>query len=472
MRAFEGKVKTTGGDRVISSVNDWRPLEVSSRSPQLIVWSVYFFILSTPFAGISFWSIGGRGIARVDWVIAVFLLSVFISVGGGRIVVSRSSLYATFFVFTAFLGIFPLLDSSESQLVDFITKGAQLVFSFAIFLVISSLPLSEKELRGVLRIWLFVSVGVSLYAIYQVFARVYGLPLAYMELTNPSVTYGGGESRIIHGFYQVESVFREPSYLGAYLLGPIVLCTVFLLKGAGNSVLTGSRAANWTILCVLISAVLFTASQAAYLSLLVTVACMFFIGDVSRVKMTKIMLLLLAAFIGVGAFLELLDIGFLSAFSIRVKYLFLNIMDPAGTEEITSTRVRTGAILAALDVWASHPILGVGLNNMGHYNNEYEFSLGWWQLLADQGLLGTSALVLLFYSLLNALRNLYKKASSAPFWASVSLSLFFILVSDAVNGFFTWNWVDLSRWFTLALANLTIIRGSFHNFEENTGNIY
>jgi len=449
-------------------LKDWRPFEVSYYTPWLILWSAYLFIFSTPFAGISLWSIGGRGIARVDWVMAVFMFVVFISLEGGRIIVSRSSLYATLFVFTAFIGIFPLLDAPESQLVDFITKGAQLVFSFSIFMVISSLPLSEKELRGILRMWIFVSVGVSFYAIYQLFARVYDLPLAYMELTNPSVAYGGGESRIIHGFYQVESVFREPSYLGAYLLGPIVLCTVFLLKGAESLLLTGSRAVNRAILCVLISALLFTGSQAAYLSLLITLACMPFMGYVSRAKMTKILLLLLAGFIGIGAFLELLDIGFLSSFWIRVKYLLLNIIDPAGTEEITSTRVRTGAIFAALDVWASHPILGVGLNNMRHYTNEYEFSLGWWQLLADQGLLGTGALVLLFYNLLSLLKNLYKKAKLPPFWSCVSLSLLFILVSDVVNGFFTWNWVDLSRWFTLGMANLVTIRASYQIFEQNS----
>jgi hypothetical protein len=436
---------------------------VASQAPRLILWLFYVYIISSPFFGFSFANIVGRGLARVDWLVAGAILGVFfLGFIANRCPLRRSPTngFVVLFVYTGILSIINLFNfnTSNPQFVDFGTKAAQLLFAAAFFFVISSIPMSEKELRSSLRLWIFVALVISLYAIYQVFALIYGWPLAYIELTNPSVIYGGGEARVIYGFAQVSSFFREPSYLGAYLLGPIILSVVFLLKDSGYLLLSKSLLMNWMILALLFLALLLTSSQAAYLSLLATIGFMYAAGWVGRIRTTKVVMAFLVFFILGGLLLASFDIDFLSAISLRFRYLILNMMNPTETIEITSFRVRSESILAALDVWASHPLLGVGLNNMRYHTDVAEFTLGWAQLLVDQGLLGTAALILVFWTLLRGLRKLSKETRLPPFWSIISLGLIFVLASDVVNGIFTYNWVDLQRWFNLAFANLVYIQ--------------
>jgi L-cystine uptake protein TcyP (sodium:dicarboxylate symporter family) len=117
-------------------------------------------------------------------------------------------------------------------------------------------------------------------------------------------------------------------------------------------------------------------------------------------------------------------------------------------------------MLAAMNVWLSHPILGVGLNNLSYHTNVCEFTLGWSQLIVDQGILGTILLILVFWSSIRGLNRLSKEPGLSQFWSILSLSLIFVLLCDIVNGIFTYNWIDLQRWFTLGLANFVIIRAN------------
>jgi hypothetical protein len=432
---------------------------ITSQTPQLMLWLFYAHIIVSPFFGFSFLNIAGRGIARADWLTAVIILGAFI-VLRCELRTSPANKFVVLFVSIGLLGSYNLFNAANAQLVDFATKAAQLLLSVAFFFVISSLPLSEQELQSSLKLWVFVALVVSLYAIYQVVALAYSLPFANIELTNPSVTYGGGEARVIQGYSQISSIFREPSYLGAYLLGPVILLSVFLLKGDGHLLFSKSSLVNWMILAVLFFALLLASSQAAYLSLFATIGCMLVTGWVKRKGIIKLALVFLGFLVLGGLLLASLNIDLLGAIALRFKYLILNMMNPTGTEEITSFRVRSEAIHAALKVWASHPLLGVGLNNMRYQTDIYEFSLGWAQLLVDQGLLGTAALLLVFWTLFRGLRKLSQEDRLPPVWSVISLGLIFVLVCDVINGIFTYNWVDLQRWFSLGIANLLYIQGN------------
>jgi hypothetical protein len=438
---------------------------VMPKTSRPVVWLFYAYIISSPFFGFSFVNTAERGLARVDWLAAGALLGVFfLGFVANRYPLRRSpaNMYVLLFAFTGLLSIVNLFnaDSSIVQFIQFGTKAAQLILAIAFFFVVSAIPLSENELKLSLRLWILVALVVSLYAIYQVFARVYGWPLAYIELTNPSVTVGGGEARIINGFAQASSFFREPSYLGAYLLGPIVLVCVPLLRGGSHVFLSKFSLANWMLLATLFLALLLTSSQGAYFSLLVTLCAMYATRQINRLRTTRLFLIFLAVLIFCGMLLALFDIGFLEAIALRFKYLILNIMHPLETVELSSYRVRSECMRAALEVGLSHPLLGVGLNNMSFYPSVCQYSLGWSQLVADQGLLSTAALLLVFWVLLQGLNKLSKEARLTSFWSVTSLCLVFVLVSDLVNGIFTYNWVDLQRWFTLALANLVYIQAS------------
>jgi hypothetical protein len=368
--------------------------------------------------------------------------------------------YVVIFIFTGLISVVNLFNASNAQFVDFGTKAAQLLLVLLLFFVISSLSMSDKKLQTVLRIWIFTAFVVSVYAVYQLFARVYGWPFAYLELTNPSVASGGMMARVYRGYADVSSFLREPSYLGAYLIGPILLTCLFMLNGKGRLLLFKSSILNWTLVSVLSLALLLSGSQGAYITLLVTIGFMYASNRIKRTRTTKMVIIFLVLLFVSGFLLDSLGLDFLGALSLRFKSLLVNIMDPWGSAEITSYRVRSVCTIAAFEVWMSHPILGVGLNNMSHFTDICKFTIGWSQLLVEQGLFGFIAMILVFWVLLRGLFTLSKQTNLTSLWLLVIVGLFFVLISDIVNGFFTYSWVTPQRWFTLGLANLAIIQAN------------
>ena len=431
-----------------------------NHAPRLMVWLLYGYVILSPFSAFSFLNIAGRGFGRADWLIVVLMVGACIAYRL-RPYRSPANKFVLLFIFSAILSAYNLLNiSSNAQVTDYFTTGAQLLLAVAFFFVVSSLSLNERELRTGLRIWIITALLVSLYAIYQVVAFAFNWPFAHLEFTNPSITYAGGEARIFARYLQVSSVFREPSYLGSYLIGPIILLSLFLLKGRGNLLLSKSFMTNLIILVVLSLALFLTSSQSAYLTLLAVLGFMYLSGLIARTKTIKL-LLGFAFFLIIGGLLAAtFQIDFLGSLVLRFKYLILNMMNPEGTLEVTSYRVRSECTLAALKIWASHPLLGVGLNNMRYHTDVCEFSMGWAQLLADQGLFGLVALGLLLWSLFRSLKKLSGDRRLPAFWSIVCIVIIFILISDIVNGVFTSNWDSLQRWFTLAIANLLYIRAN------------
>jgi O-antigen ligase len=435
----------------------------TATTPPLVLWLFYAYLLSCPFFGFSLLNAGGRGLLRIDWLAAaLFVGAAFFSILIGRLFFRRSpiNLFVLLFAYSALISIFSLFSiyTNINEFIDYGTKTAQLMLALPFFFSISSLPLTEEQLKHVLRFWLMVALFVSIYALYQVFAIAFNWPFGSLAFNNPSVTYEGGQARVIQGFGQVSSFFREPSYLGAYLLAPIILMGVFLLKGKANLILFRVPWVNWGIITILLFALLLTSSQAAYLTLLITIASMYTISQVGRPQISKLILVLLILALVGGSLLSLFNIDFFGAIIYRFKYLLINMTHPSTTLEITSYRVRTECMKAALEVWKDSPIIGVGLNTMSYRNNICEFSLGWSQLLADQGLIGTLLMALIFGVLIRGLYKLSVDPAIQPFWSVLCLAVIFILISEIVDGIFTYNWVDLQRWINLAIANLVLIQ--------------
>jgi hypothetical protein len=448
---------------VLPTIEKGHEHTVMNQSSRFLLWLFYLYIISIPFNGYSLLNLGERGLARPDWLISGAILGLFslkLATGRLQLRLSPVSVFVVFFIYTGVLSAINLFNASNDQFIDFATKAAQLLLVLPVFFVVSSLPAGEEELRTGLRIWIFAALVTSVYAVYQLFARVYGWPFAYIELTNPSVAYGGDEARVYDRYAEISSFLREPSYLGAYLIGPILLCSVFLLNGKGHVLLTKSSILNWTLLAVLALALLLSGSQGAYVTLIATIGIMYATNRISRNSTTKLVMIFLVLLLASGVLLASLGVDFFGALSLRLKFLLLNIMDPAGTSEVTSFRVRAECSLAALGVWIAHPILGVGLNNMSYYTDVCDFTLGWGQLLVDQGMLGFIALILVFWALLRGLSRLSKEPSLSPFWSLVIVGLIFVLISDIVNGAVCYNWVDPQRWFSLGIANLVYIQAN------------
>lgn len=246
----------------------------------------------------------------------------------------------------------------ESARMDFMTIWLQLTLIVALPVAGSTLVYRDADVRRLVDVYVYVAAAVSLYALYQAVARLYDLPLAYLPILNPSLEGALTRGGVFGGLVRPSAAFTEPGVLGSYLLTPLFL-SVFLYRymeeGTRRTVMFGCA--------LLIAAGLLVAfSLQAYFALTVAVAVGLLNRSV-RAMMGRVVLYAgaLAVVFSVLSYFAL-DRVFIDLALERILAALDRIVDLGefGGSTIEKRLERAGA---ALDVWARHPLLGVGLNN-------------------------------------------------------------------------------------------------------------
>ena len=441
---------------------------------------VYLYIATLPLLSVSLLNVGGRGFGRLDWLmgaalcVATCLFGLF---GRVRLRWSSISTFVLIYLCTVALNLGVLFDSRRSQLVDYTTVAAQQILVAGVFFSLSSLPLSERQLRNVLRAWALAALLVAIYGLYQVPARLYGWPFSHVTLTDPRTAPGGYQTgRAFAGFYQISSVLREPTWFGSYLQGPLIVFGAILLGRPSSAqpetaaaaisgpvwprresaVLSRPLLGAGTLVVAL--ALVLSVALGTYVAFLGTVLVALSLNRRLRWPTTRVVLLSLVLLIATDAVLSSIsDIEILSTMSYRVEGLLSPLTGKEG-DTTTSLEQRVQRMTAAIEVWADHPLLGVGLNNTHYLSASKYINSGWVKLLSSQGLVGLASMGLLLASCLYALRRMAVVVGPHSWLQLVLLSLFYLIISDAIDTMITFDWASPIRWFSISLANMTLLR--------------
>lgn len=167
-------------------------------------------------------------------------------------------------------GFRPLSSGDPVRIRELFFGVLRLSAFFALVLGLYNLNVRHKTIRTFFRATAVVAVLVSLYAIYQFFAREYQLPFAYLRLANPSLLADrqmGGTYYTGGVFYRTSSLFSEPSHLGMYLADVIFIVALPLLYSVSENVLFDSRRMNIGVLSVVTVAFMIAYSLGAYVAL-------------------------------------------------------------------------------------------------------------------------------------------------------------------------------------------------------------
>lgn len=310
--------------------------------------------------------VGERGITPFQ-AVAALLVGVAVTrllIGGARVrgnwVTWSAALFWSVAAVSAVNLFFPGVPDFARA--DFLTMWAQLTLIVALPVVGSTLTYRDADVRRLVNVYIYVATAVSLYALYQAIARLYGLPLAYLPILNPSLEGTLTRAGIFGGLVRPSAAFTEPGVLGSYLLTPLFL-SVFLYR-----YVTEPRRRTVMFGCALcIAAGLLVAfSLQAYFALTVAVA----VGLMSRsvrAMMGRVVLYAgaLTAVISVASFF-VLDEVFIDLAVHRALAAIDRIVDIGdyGASTIDARLARAGA---AMDAWVRHPVLGVGMNNTGRF---------------------------------------------------------------------------------------------------------
>ena len=430
-------------------------------APRSLVALVYLYVACLPLLSVSILNVGGRGLGRLDWVMGAMLCAAFCVywlLGKMRLSSSHISTCVLIYLCTVALNLCALFDTRRVQLVDYVTVAAQQLLVGSVFFAISSLPVTQTQLKGILRVWFLVAFAVALYGLYQLPARLYDWPFAYVTLTDPRTAPGGMQTgRTLVGFSQISSVLREPTWLGSYLQGPIVLFGVILLEGRARSILFRSDLTNRACLLVMILALVASVALGTYVAFLSIVFVVFISNRRLRGPVARVALLLLAVLIVTGGLLSsTVGIEFLSAAAYRVRGLLSPLTGWSGGATSFATRMQRAK--GALQVWATHPFVGVGINNTHYYSAYENINSGWIKLMSTQGLMGVLAMSCVLLSALYGLRKMTRLLGLESWFHPLLVGLFYLVISDSIDTMVTFDWASSIRWFTISLANLVFIR--------------
>jgi O-antigen ligase len=186
-----------------------------------------------------------------------------------------------------------------------------------------------------------------------------------------------------------------------------------------------------------------------------------------------------------GAIIIMLLIPFVpGTYRDRFSSLFV-VTEDNGIYQDTSLRGRSSEMLAGLEMFAEHPILGVGAGNYKPNYQRYAQQVGiefraeardphslYVQLLAETGILGMLAFLGMMYFLFDALNKACQAAKRSPHladWLPWISAFRFAILSYLMTSFFLHNAYIRFLWIliAMALAGIQITYNLLNNLERN-----
>lgn len=316
-----------------------------------------------------------------------------------------------------------------------------------------------------IRWYLLGSLFINFYAFYQLPARIFDLPLAYLTYNNIHFVEHGEATGVyqlvlsFENFYRATSIFSEPSTLGIYNSAIIMLSIVPILYGAKQWVLPFRLLKTITIVSVLGLALTFSMSG---------VICFLFVFTayvaISYGKgLARILKYAFGAILVLGALdfiqMSFTDISLYSLFDQRIS----SILGIGGgrVDKIVgeSLDVRKLSEETAFAVWTQNALTGIGVGCGGYSPLMKSWGLRfattmYMQALFTTGIIGAIGFVLVLFMpiirLYNEVKsNLLATRNQVPIIKLVNL---LYLLHFCVVGLFAPMGLSLNNWLALTIG--------------------
>ncbi len=308
-------------------------------------------------------------------------------------------------------GITPLIGVNTYEISQFLKTSFHFLFLTIFTLICCFYRIENFRWRTVFRVFLVVSLLINIFGIYQVVARAFDLPFAWIQLTNESLTARGTAVGFdpykqlalqFENFYRATSIFSEPSFYASYNIIVMIFLIIPLLKT--KSGLIKSNTVKILILIFSVAALFLTFSLTGLLSFTVLTITVFFI---ERSKRLNYFIYFLAGTVFV---IMITDSLMKDVTNVSVANLFMDRIEriskssKIGTESMNgeSVNVRVDYQQQAYDIWQQYPILGCGIGLVG-YNKKVHLiyaDTALTQVLAETGIVGIFFYVSFFAAVL------------------------------------------------------------------------
>lgn len=377
--------------------------------------------------------------------------------------------------------IAPLFAADTEQVRQTIKTFAHFSFIWFFFMMLVCIRPDPDVWRRAMRWYAAATLIIVPYGLYQLPARAFDLPLAWLSVTNVSFKAKMDQSLEIGqlalqfaNFFRVTSIFSEPSGLAAYV-GIILAIVLVPVVRKGHGVFRRS----WVSSAAIIMCVLALLTAFSLTGIMLAGVVLLLIGILHTRKITGRMV----GYVAIGAVVVVIadqiinayfEVSVLQLFAMRIESIVSGkaLAKEAGSLVGESLTQRTGDYEASYIVWMESPFLGVGPGNFAFsqygraYSQPYPSTL-YGSLLAEQGALGLGLVVAFFTVLFVVSLRLYldwnkrtdlhdtypavdAMASIAPFLAAIIM-----FVSFTGNMFVhAFLWMEIA----LVMVATTVVR--------------
>ncbi|WP_194286953.1 hypothetical protein [Halomicrobium sp. LC1Hm] len=331
---------------------------------------------------------------------------------------------------------------------------------------------SENGVVALIRLWVLSAISMALFGFYQGVARIFSLPLAYLQfnIPAPGTVQRAGYDPLFPEVFRVASVFAEPSWYGAHLLPPTVLCLVLVAQGSRET-LFHSRQSLVGATAILVAGVVQSASATAYIALVGALFVYIIPVSVYRGPF-QLHNALSAIAAGVLVVASVPSLRLIARELVELSWeivVWLQTGDE-GTLSFASASYRLVNNYQTLQYWASldpvHMLFGHGLNSLANTSAvQGEFSSNsYLQLLVDTGAVGAGLFILfLIYLFLKLVVTPLEHASQTRV-ANLGVALAGSVLAGAMILFQT-GYLRPARWSAFLLAGLFLVTVNQSEFD-------
>ncbi|TAL69763.1 MAG: hypothetical protein EPN82_03845 [Bacteroidetes bacterium] len=374
-------------------------------------------------------------------------------------------------------GLTPLFTGSAPEVIQFLKTSVHFVFlGFIVFIAISY-PIKTEVWTNVIRMWMILSIIINIFGMYQIPARAYDLPFAWLDFTNISMGVRGSvdvsqikQLSLHYGdFFRATSIFPEPSALASFnvvififLLIPYIQKTKPFFK---------SKILNTVMFVTTLTGLFLTFSMTGFIGVFLIIFGIFMLESFRRLVPLIIILIssIILIFLTDSITEKFTGVSVAGLFQNRIEGIWhYGSVTKEGMEgESIYGRVHTAK--RSINIWKKHPINGCGIGLTAYDKKEgiYFSDFSSLTALAETGLIGFISLTGMFIFLIiitgkYITRKLLITDFSIEHKRLLGL-LFYLMLHQVLINYMTGNnfvkdalWVPMGMIFSV--INVTIIK--------------
>ncbi len=448
----------------------------------ILVFISYFFGVFQLF------SIGNYGFTPIDLfsVIYYFVIVKKIFWDGAELKVGKH-LGVVFYFLTLLSviisGLIPLFDGDPEIISQFFKSSLHLIFLMIFTLISFAYQIEWKVLNNIIKTWLIMGLLINLFGVYQIFARAFDLPLAWIDINNVSFSLRGTIDKNdlkqlalnYQSFYRATSIFPEPTTLASFNLSVLICLIVPWIQRQKPFI--KSKLFNGFLFVITMVGTFATFSLTAVMLAVSTFGMLILLEK--KKKLIYIVLVIIASSMLIAVSDSIIKnytgASVLYLFEGRISALFRGGTDPNKHFDGESFSFRASAAKQSMILWKKSPIIGIGLGAT-QYNNNKEVDIQYahyssLNVLSECGILGFISfmgllVVILYYFFRLNYKNIKEDYPADDKNRLIGVGFYWMLQIFMVNTFTANHFVWPSLWYLIAinfviLNNLSIEKNNY-----------